>query len=307
MAALAAAPSSMKLLPSVIGRRQPPAAARAAVWSSRARVRSPTCVRVEAMAFAGTHDARASASASTQLVKRRCLRRDATTTTTKTKKTTCRVVVAAASAQDDEGEVSGVTTVSADESLDCVVVGMEAACVVGENESEGNAVEGVDDKYVGASDEAAAADETASSGVLGLLGGMALVSPFFLWGTSMVAMKEVLPATSPLFVASVRLVPAGAVLIAWAASKGRPWPKGGMAWMAIALFSLVDGTAFQGCLSEGLQRTSAGLGSVIIDSQPLTVAILASIIYGETLAPAGVFGLLVLFLSLSNFLLGFFW
>ena len=236
MAALAAAPLSMKLLSSVIGRRQPTAAAPAAVRSSRARVRPPRCVRVEAMACYGTYDARASASASTQLVKRRCLRRDATTTTTTTtkkkkKKTTCRVVVAAASAQDDEGGVSNVTTASADESLDCVVVGMEAACVVGENESGGNAVEGVDDKAVDASDEAAAADETASSGVLGLLGGVALVSPFFLWGTSMVAMKEVLPATSPLFVASVRLVPAGAVLIAWAASKGRPWPKGGMAWV----------------------------------------------------------------------------
>ena len=67
--------------------------------------------------------------------------------------------------------------------------------------------------------------------------------------------------------------------------------KGKDAWLALSLFALVDGTAFQGCLSEGLQRTSAGLGSVIIDSQPLTVAILASIIYGETLAPAGVAGL----------------
>ena len=57
-------------------------------------------------------------------------------------------------------------------------------------------------------------------------------------------MKEVLPATSPLFVASVRLVPAGAVLVAWAASKGRPMPSGGMAWLTIAIFALLDGTAF---------------------------------------------------------------
>lgn len=221
---------------------------------------------------------------------------------------TCR-----GSAQDDEGsartavdqaEVEAAVDRTADESLNCVVVGMEAACVVGEDESGGGAAEGVD-KAVEASSSSSEEEENvasgdgggggsevdASSGVLGLLGGAALVSPFFLWGTSMVAMKEVLPATSPLFVASVRLVPAGAVLIAWAASKGRPWPKGGTAWLAIVLFGLVDGTVFQGCLSEGLQRTPAGLGSVIIDSQPLTVAVLASIIYGETLAPAGVFGL----------------
>lgn len=49
----------------------------------------------------------------------------------------------------------------------------------------------------------------------------------------------------------------------------------------------------QGFLAVGLQRTSAGLGSVIIDSQPLTVAILASLFFGETLTGVGYIGLLV--------------
>ena len=38
---------------------------------------------------------------------------------------------------------------------------------------------------------------------------LVLISPFFLWGTSMVAMKGVMAETSPLFLASVRLLPAG--------------------------------------------------------------------------------------------------
>lgn len=42
---------------------------------------------------------------------------------------------------------------------------------------------------------------------------------------------------------------------------------------------------------QGLQRTSAGLGSVIIDSQPLTVALLASLLFGERLGPLGYAGL----------------
>ena len=37
--------------------------------------------------------------------------------------------------------------------------------------------------------------------------------------------------------------------------------QGASAWLTISLFAAVDGTAFQGCLSEGLQRTSAGLGA----------------------------------------------
>ena len=48
----------------------------------------------------------------------------------------------------------------------------------------------------------------------------------------------------------------------------------------------------QGCLAEGLQRTSAGLGSVIIDSQPLTVTLLAALLFGERIRPAGALGLL---------------
>jgi len=125
------------------------------------------------------------------------------------------------------------------------------------------------------------------------------VAPFFLWGTSMVSMKEVLPLTSPMFVATVRLIPAGLILILWAASKNRKLPKNAKGWLAVSLFALVDGAMFQGCLAEGLAKTSAGLGSVIIDSQPLTVAILASLLFGETLGAAGIGGLALGVVGLS--------
>lgn len=120
-----------------------------------------------------------------------------------------------------------------------------------------------------------------------------LVSPFFFWGTSMVAMKQLAPHTTPLLVATWRLIPAGAVLLAWAAATGRKQPSSPMAWIAILLFGLADGTCFQGFLAEGLQRTSAGLGSVIIDSQPLSVAVLASVLFGERLGKWGGIGLIL--------------
>jgi drug/metabolite transporter (DMT)-like permease len=49
----------------------------------------------------------------------------------------------------------------------------------------------------------------------------------------------------------------------------------------------------QAFLAEGLQRTTAGLGSVIIDSQPLSVAVLAAVLFGEALSPLGVAGLFI--------------
>ncbi|KAF6151840.1 hypothetical protein GIB67_010414 [Kingdonia uniflora] len=109
----------------------------------------------------------------------------------------------------------------------------------------------------------------------------------------MVAMKEVFPKAGPFFVSSFRLIPAGFLLIAFSAYKGRRLPSGYMAWFSIALFGLVNAAFFQGFLAEGLQRTSAGLGSVIIDSQPLTVAILAAFLFVEFVGVVGVAGLIL--------------
>lgn len=123
-----------------------------------------------------------------------------------------------------------------------------------------------------------------------------LVAPFFLWGTSMVCLKALLPSVghpglSPLFLASCRLIPSGALLVAFSAARGLPAPATAGAWGAVALFALVDGTVFQGCLAQGLTTTSSGLGSVIIDTQPVSVALLSVVLFGERLGGRGVAGL----------------
>ncbi|MBU7586281.1 MAG: EamA family transporter [Nostoc sp. TH1S01] len=118
-----------------------------------------------------------------------------------------------------------------------------------------------------------------------------LIAPFFLWGTAMVAMKGVIPHTTPLFMAGVRLLPAGVLILLVAALMGRPQPQGWKAWLWITLFALVDGTLFQGFLAEGLVRTSAGLGSVMIDSQPLAVALLSLWLFQEHIGFWGWLGL----------------
>jgi drug/metabolite transporter (DMT)-like permease len=120
-----------------------------------------------------------------------------------------------------------------------------------------------------------------------------VIAPFFLWGTAMVVMKALLPQTSPMFMAAVRLLPAGLLLILGGAYFGRNQPKGWQAWLWISLFALVDGTMFQGFLAQGLVRTNAGLGSLLIDSQPLAVAVLAAVLYKEKIGIGATLGLLV--------------
>ncbi|NJK99977.1 MAG: DMT family transporter [Spirulinaceae cyanobacterium RM2_2_10] len=128
---------------------------------------------------------------------------------------------------------------------------------------------------------------------------LVLISPFFLWGTAMVAMKGAIAHTTPLFVASFRLLPAGVLILIATAFWKLPQPRGWRAWGWITLFALLDGFMFQGFLAEGLARTGAGLGSVMIDSQPLAIALLSSWLFGEVIGLWGWLGLAVGVLGIS--------
>ncbi|XLU78142.1 hypothetical protein S245_001563, partial [Arachis hypogaea] len=96
-----------------------------------------------------------------------------------------------------------------------------------------------------------------------------LVSPFFFWGTTMVAMKEVIPRTGSFFVSAFRLIPTGFLLIGFTASRGRPFPSGLNAWLSISLFALVDAACFQ---NEG------ELKAMLIDWNALRIGILHALI-----------------------------
>ncbi len=109
----------------------------------------------------------------------------------------------------------------------------------------------------------------------------------------MVAMKYILPHTSPLFLAAFRLLPAGILILMVAVALKLPQPKTWKAWLWIILFAVVDGAMFQGLLTTGLVNTGAGLGAVLIDAQPLVVALLARILFGNLIGFWGWLGLAI--------------
>jgi hypothetical protein len=120
------------------------------------------------------------------------------------------------------------------EFLDCVGTGQDVECLLTTEEEE----DGISKKNESSSSKRLCLAE-------GLWEGAVLISPFFFWGTAMVAMKEVLPKYGPFFVSSFRLIPAGFLLVAFAASRGRPLPSGFNAWISISLFAIIDAACFQ--------------------------------------------------------------
>ena len=115
----------------------------------------------------------------------------------------------------------------------------------------------------------------------------------------MVAMKGALSHTTPFFVAGLRLFPAGFLVLGVAFALGRSLPKTWQAWLWILGFAVVDGAMFQGFLAQGLTLTNAGLGSVMIDSQPLAVAVMARWLYGEMVGVLGWLGLCIGLIGIS--------
>ena len=139
-----------------------------------------------------------------------------------------------------------------------------------------------------------------------------MVLPFALWGTAMTAMTPLLSSGGPWLVAALRLLPAGVVLILWSVATGRSWriDSRDLGWFA--LFTLVDACLFQALLARGLSGTGAGLGSVLIDSQPLVVALLARLLFADSINPVGWLGLAlglagILCLGVPADLLGHWW
>ena len=119
-----------------------------------------------------------------------------------------------------------------------------------------------------------------------------MILPFALWGTSMAAMTPLVSSAGPEFVASLRLLPAGILVLitTYFLKRDLKIYRCDIKWFVI--FTIVDATFFQLFLTYGISKTGAGLGSVLIDSQPLLVALLARAIFGNLINPIGWLGLL---------------
>jgi len=119
-----------------------------------------------------------------------------------------------------------------------------------------------------------------------------MILPFALWGTSMAAMTPLVSSGGPELVASLRLLPAGILVLitTYFFKRDLRIYRCDLKWFVV--FTIVDATFFQLFLTYGISKTGAGLGSVLIDSQPLIVALLARAIFGNLINPIGWLGLL---------------
>jgi len=118
------------------------------------------------------------------------------------------------------------------------------------------------------------------------------------WGCAFVPSAWLTDQTGPFSAAAFRLGLAGLVLLGVLAATGRPLAPG-LSIRALVWLALTQTAIFYGATFWGIAHSGAGLASVLANSDPLFVAVLAAIFLGERLSPVQQAGLGVGFVGVA--------
>jgi len=103
--------------------------------------------------------------------------------------------------------------------------------------------------------------------------GITMLAPIA-WGTTYVTITELLPDGRPLLVATLRVVPAGLVLVIVGAASSR-WRPRGPEWWRTAKLAMFNFGIFFPLLSAAVYRLPGGVAAAVGGLQPLFVATLS--------------------------------
>ena len=104
----------------------------------------------------------------------------------------------------------------------------------------------------------------------------AFAAIYFIWGSTFLAIHVTLAELPPFFMCAVRLLAAGALLVAWARMRGDGWPRG-EEWSNAALVGALLPAAGNTAVTIGIAHIPSGLVALLVATIPLFVALLSAI------------------------------
>jgi drug/metabolite transporter (DMT)-like permease len=102
----------------------------------------------------------------------------------------------------------------------------------------------------------------------------AFAAVYVLWGGSYIGVALAVDTLPPFFMMAVRCLIAGAVLLAVAFARNRPWP-GWRAWGAAGVVGTLFFAICHGALGYAQQRVPAGLAALLLATVPLWVPLVS--------------------------------
>jgi drug/metabolite transporter (DMT)-like permease len=112
-----------------------------------------------------------------------------------------------------------------------------------------------------------------------------------LWGSAFVPSKIGVLASSPMWFLVVRFVVSGAIALAIALALGSRFPVERRAWIAVVLVGVFANAVYLGCTYVALRHLAAGVGSVVVSTNPLLLALVAPYALREPLTRQKMLGL----------------
>jgi len=113
-----------------------------------------------------------------------------------------------------------------------------------------------------------------------LAAGVTVLAPIA-WGTTYVTVTQLLPDDRPLLVATMRVIPAGVVLVVIGAFVSR-WRPRGAEWWVTARLAVFNFGLFFPLLSVAVYRLPGGVAAAVGGLQPMLVVLLSSVLVGRT-------------------------
>jgi drug/metabolite transporter (DMT)-like permease len=132
-----------------------------------------------------------------------------------------------------------------------------------------------------------------------LLVALSFVCIWFIWGSTFLAIRYAIADIPPLLMCGLRLLIAGALLLAVAAATGAPWPRG-VEWRNASLIGVLLPGIGNAAVTLGVAHVPSGLVALLVATIPLWMALLASL--GRDAAPPGrqaLFGLALGFVGIA--------
>lgn len=111
------------------------------------------------------------------------------------------------------------------------------------------------------------------------LTGLTLLAPVS-WGTTYITVTEFLPRGHPLFIASMRVLPAGLALVL-AATIWSPWRPRGHQWCQTVTLAVFNFGIFFPLLIVAIHRLPGGVAAAVGGIQPLLVAVVTRLLIGD--------------------------
>jgi drug/metabolite transporter (DMT)-like permease len=114
-----------------------------------------------------------------------------------------------------------------------------------------------------------------------------------IWGSTWLAIREVVRFVPPFEAAGIRFLVAGAVLLGLAVLQKRKWPRGERQWNAIIVLSFTMMAIPYGLLFWAEQYVASSLAAILYAASPLAVSVLTPIFIQERVPRGAVLAMLI--------------